>query len=63
MRNELTQAAAKLGKPGRVCPFLLETLEDCPSRRTSCEEMCPFTPKPCSTEHSFIGVIEERISC
>jgi hypothetical protein len=44
MHNELTQTAAKLGKPGRICPFLPETLDDRLSMRTSREEMRPSPP-------------------
>jgi hypothetical protein len=56
MHNKSVQAATKRGKPEnpeRVCPFILEPLAYCPSKRTSYKEVCPFTLEPCSSENKF----------
>jgi hypothetical protein len=53
------QATANRGMPAiaagreRVCLFILEPLEHCPSRRTSYKAVCPFTLEPCSSENKF----------
>jgi hypothetical protein len=55
MHNKPVQVITKKGKSaspagkGSVCLFILEPLEDCPSRGTSYEEMCPFSLEPCSS--------------
>jgi hypothetical protein len=37
----------------RVCLFILEPREDCPSRKTSYKTVCPFTLEPCLSEEEL----------